>query len=76
MMEETDDEARRTLRVHIFMETVIITEAGARLNEKHLYWKENIEAIIEEVTIAHGDHNPWDLQVTDDYRVLDFEKNI
>ena len=40
------------------------------------YWKENIEAIIEEVTIAHGDHNPWDLQVTDDYRVLDFEKNI
>jgi len=40
------------------------------------FWKENIEAVIEEVTIAHGDHNPWDLQVTNDYRVVDFEKKF
>jgi uncharacterized protein Usg len=40
------------------------------------YWKENIEAIIEEVTIAHGDHNPWDFRVDNDYRVVDFEKKL
>jgi len=35
------------------------------------YWKENIEAVIEEVTIAHSDP-----QVTSEYYVIDFTKRI
>ena len=35
------------------------------------YWKDNIEATIEEVTVAHCDPN-----VTSDYYVLDFTKRI
>ena len=35
------------------------------------YWKEHIEAVIEEVTVAHCDPH-----VTNDYYVLDFTKRI